>query len=129
VRRRFLCAVLSRYGCKLAYEYYREVWLGEGDDDDDEEEGGSGSGGSEATGLMDEDKSGYSAGGVEKGAQSAGGGGGGGGGGKANAKARTSSSLFVVAFLGSLDDLTLFVPMLLGQAISWVELGKSAKPA
>jgi hypothetical protein len=31
----------------------------------------------------------------------------------------TTSALFIVAFLGSLDDLTLFVPMLVGQAIPW----------
>ena len=35
---------------------------------------------------------------------------------------RSTNSLFVVAFLGSLDDLTLFVPMLVGQAMNWLEL-------
>jgi len=34
----------------------------------------------------------------------------------------TTSALFIVAFLGSLDDLTLFVPMLVGQAIPWPSL-------
>jgi hypothetical protein len=37
---------------------------------------------------------------------------------------RTASALFIVAFLGSLDDLTLFVPMLVGEALSWQELSK-----
>jgi hypothetical protein len=35
----------------------------------------------------------------------------------------TTSALFVVAFLGSVDDLTLFVPMLVGNAIPWPALG------
>ena len=35
---------------------------------------------------------------------------------------RSTNSLFIVAFLGSLDDLTLFVPMLVGQAMNWLEL-------
>jgi len=37
-------------------------------------------------------------------------------------KKRTAGALFLVSFLGSLDDLTLFVPMLVGQALSWEEL-------
>ena len=40
-------------------------------------------------------------------------------------KEQSTSSLVVVAFLGSLDDLTLFVPMLVGQALTWIELSKS----
>jgi len=45
--------------------------------------------------------------------------------GEGQKKGRTSSSLFIVAFLGSLDDLTLFVPMLAGQALHWTELCES----
>lgn len=41
---------------------------------------------------------------------------------EAEPKERSTSSLVVVAFLGSLDDLTLFVPMLVGQALTWIEL-------
>jgi hypothetical protein len=41
---------------------------------------------------------------------------------KPNAESRTSRSLFVVAFLFSLDDLTLLVSMLVGININWVEL-------
>jgi hypothetical protein len=40
-----------------------------------------------------------------------------------NKSKRTASALFIVAFLGSLDDLTLIVPMLVGEAFSWQELG------
>jgi cytoskeletal protein RodZ len=36
---------------------------------------------------------------------------------------RTPGTLFFVAFLGSLDDLTMFVPMLVGKALTLVELG------
>lgn len=38
------------------------------------------------------------------------------------ARELSTQSLFIVAFLGSLDDLTLFVPMLVGRAMSWVQL-------
>ena len=37
-------------------------------------------------------------------------------------KERSTNSLFIVAFLGSLDDLTLFIPMLVGKAMNWLEL-------
>mmetsp|Transcript_14574 Transcript_14574/g.26768 ORF Transcript_14574/g.26768 Transcript_14574/m.26768 type:complete len:346 (+) Transcript_14574:82-1119(+) len=131
----FAGACLLGYGCKLAHEYYHEVWLGGGDDDDGEGEAEGGA--DEADGLIDGEKAGYSesatagtnssGGGAEAGGRVASGAApnqsSGGGGSKSNGrKARTSASLFVVAFLGSLDDLTLFVPMLLGQAISWIDL-------
>ena len=34
----------------------------------------------------------------------------------------TIRSLLVVAFVGSLDTLALFVPMIVGQAVDWVQL-------
>lgn len=33
-----------------------------------------------------------------------------------------TAALFVIAFLGSVDDLTLFVPMLVGKGFSWLQL-------
>lgn len=38
------------------------------------------------------------------------------------ARELSTQSLFIISFLGSLDDLTLFVPMLVGRAMSWVQL-------
>jgi len=37
-------------------------------------------------------------------------------------KSFTARSLIVIAFIGSLDDLTLFVPLLVGKAIGWMQL-------
>lgn len=45
--------------------------------------------------------------------------------GKKGSKERSTNSLFIVAFLGSLDDLMLFIPMLVGKAVNWLELRKS----
>lgn len=45
-----------------------------------------------------------------------------------NVKAETKGqqTLFVIAFIGSVDDLTLFVPMLVGKGFSWLQLMSGA---
>jgi hypothetical protein len=35
---------------------------------------------------------------------------------------KNSQALFVIAFIGSIDDLTLFVPMLVGKGFNWLQL-------
>ena len=134
--------LLFAYGLWLL----REWWLD--DDDDDDGEGGDNGGEGESESLVgsgddkekrerpcddygsDKDGKHSSSGGDEEGGSlgadlcgCCGTGGGGSDGEVAGKKQeRSTNSLFVVAFLGSLDDLTLFVPMLVGQAMNWLEL-------
>jgi hypothetical protein len=97
--------LLLGYGLKLGKEFYEEYW-GEGAGNNEDEERG------ETAGLVGGDKHHgampYTDAPGER------------------AKGKPSASLLVVAFLGSLDDLTLFVPMLAGKAIDWFELGACA---
>merc|ERR1711959_322108 len=39
-----------------------------------------------------------------------------------SADKKRQQTLFVIAFLGSIDDLTLFVPMLVGKGFDWLQL-------
>lgn len=39
-----------------------------------------------------------------------------------NTEKKGQQTLFVIAFVGSLDDLTLFVPMLVGKGFNWIQL-------
>lgn len=96
---------LILFGFKLAYEWYKENFCEEDDDDDD---GGECAMKVEGDALLNGDALLTD---IEQPEPAKGGG-----------KSRTTSALMAVAFLGSIDDLTLFVPMLVGKSISYGEL-------
>ena len=113
-------------------EWYDERY-GDGDDDDGGDDGKAEGGSAEEAGalIMTTEKL-EAAGATSPGGSSYGAGessGAAAGGAEAGKDTRTSSSLFVVAFLGSLDDLTLSIPMLVGQALDWIELGEPSAAA
>jgi len=93
---------LILFGFKLAYEWYKENFCEEDDD------GGECELKLEGDALLNDDALLTD---IKQPGPAKGGG-----------ESRTTSALVAVAFLGSLDDLTLFVPMLVGKSISYGEL-------